>query len=180
MGNVDVLLRDYERTIALPWQTGLAGPQKVWMALYNPGDERRLRARLEEFAVATRRSGYGWASYDITDEFGRWMAAHPYRTAYFEQPEYLTADVLRDFDSYLAQQLRDILTAPGVDERTVVAVWGVASLFGITHVSTLIEAVNDAIRGRLLVFFPGEHDGSNYRLLDARDGWNYLATPIGG
>jgi len=29
-----------------------------------------------------------------------------------------------------------------------------------------------------LVFFPGERDGSNYRLLDARDGWNYLATPI--
>ena len=32
--------------------------------------------------------------------------------------------------------------------------------------------------GRLLVFFPGEVEGNNYRLLDARDGWNYLATPI--
>ena len=26
--------------------------------------------------------------------------------------------------------------------------------------------------------FPGHVDGSNYRLLDARDGWNYLAVPI--
>ena len=41
-----------------------------------------------------------------------------------------------------------------------------------------MEAVTDCIGGRLLVFFPGEREGSNYRLLDARDGWNYLATPI--
>jgi len=34
------------------------------------------------------------------------------------------------------------------------------------------------IAGRLLVFFPGEHEGNSYRLLDARDGWNYLAIPI--
>ena len=42
----------------------------------------------------------------------------------------------------------------------------------------LMEAVTDRVRGRLLVFFPGEREGSNYRLLDARDGWNYLAVPI--
>jgi hypothetical protein len=42
----------------------------------------------------------------------------------------------------------------------------------------VLEDVNSAIRGRLLVFFPGRHDGSNYRLLDARDGWNYLAAGI--
>jgi hypothetical protein len=34
------------------------------------------------------------------------------------------------------------------------------------------------IRGRLVVFFPGEYEDNNYRLLDARDGWNYLAVPI--
>ena len=34
------------------------------------------------------------------------------------------------------------------------------------------------IRGRVVVFFPGEYENSNYRLLDARDGWNYLAVPI--
>jgi hypothetical protein len=45
-------------------------------------------------------------------------------------------------------------------------------------VSALLNDVNDAIAGRLLVFFPGEHEGNNYRLLDARDGWNYMATPI--
>ena len=32
--------------------------------------------------------------------------------------------------------------------------------------------------GRLVVFFPGQFEQNNYRLLDARDGWNYLAVPI--
>jgi hypothetical protein len=38
--------------------------------------------------------------------------------------------------------------------------------------------VEGDIRGRLVIFFPGEYDSNNYRLLDARDGWNYLAVPI--
>jgi hypothetical protein len=43
-----------------------------------------------------------------------------------------------------------------------------------------VEGIKDAIQGRLLVFFPGEHhpDSHTYRLLDARDGWNYLAIPL--
>ena len=46
------------------------------------------------------------------------------------------------------------------------------------RVSQLMERVAPTIRGRLLVFFPGEHEHTTYRLLDARDGWNYLAVPI--
>jgi hypothetical protein len=38
--------------------------------------------------------------------------------------------------------------------------------------------VDDAIRGRVVVFFPGELEQNNYRLLGARDGWNYLAIAI--
>jgi hypothetical protein len=45
-------------------------------------------------------------------------------------------------------------------------------------VSALLDALNEAVAGRLLIFFPGGHEGNSYRLLDARDGWNYLATPI--
>ena len=30
----------------------------------------------------------------------------------------------------------------------------------------------------LSIFFPGQYEQNNYRLLDARDGWNYLAVPI--
>ena len=40
------------------------------------------------------------------------------------------------------------------------------------------EFLEPAIRGRLVVFFPGSHEKNVYRLLDARDGWGYMAFPI--
>jgi hypothetical protein len=45
-------------------------------------------------------------------------------------------------------------------------------------VSELLPLVEPFIRGRLLVLFPGVYEENNYRLLDARDGWNYRAVPI--
>ena len=41
-----------------------------------------------------------------------------------------------------------------------------------------MEQVQNDIPGRLLVFFPGTYEDNIYRLLDARDGWNYHAVPI--
>jgi hypothetical protein len=46
------------------------------------------------------------------------------------------------------------------------------------RVSSLIESVEDSVRGRLLVLFPGEYAGNVYRFMDARDGFNYMAVPI--
>jgi hypothetical protein len=59
-----------------------------------------------------------------------------------------------------------------------VAVFGVGTLFGFTRVSKVLRLLEGDIRGRLVVFFPGHYEQNNYRLLDARDGWNYLAVPI--
>jgi hypothetical protein len=82
------------------------------------------------------------------------------------------------FVQYAADRIRGVLNAGDAGEETVVAVHGVASLFGFTRVSSVLkEAVKD-IRGRLLIFFPGEYEDNKYRLLDAGDGWNYLAVPI--
>ncbi|SPE51782.1 conserved hypothetical protein [Verrucomicrobia bacterium] len=44
--------------------------------------------------------------------------------------------------------------------------------------SLVLKEMEQSIRGRLVLFFPGEFENNNYRLLDARDGWNYLAVPI--
>jgi len=85
---------------------------------------------------------------------------------------------LRGFATAAAAHVRQALTAPGVDENTVMAISGVGGLFGLVRTSTIIDQVTSAIRGRLLVFFPGRYESSQYRLLDARDGWNYLAIPI--
>ena len=98
---------------------------------------------------------------------------------YFEQPEDMDL-ALQDFASFVSQRIADVLTAPDVDANTVVAISGLASLFGLTYASAIFETVASSVNGRLLVFFPGQHNGSNYRFLDARDGWNYLAVPITG
>ena len=94
-------------------------------------------------------------------------------------------------DLILAKILRIDVDKPGEPEgvsprrnysvpkdNPVVALKGVACLYGLLMVSDLVKALAANVPGRLLVFFPGEHEGNNYRLLDARDGWNYLAVPI--
>jgi len=136
-----------------------------------------LRLHVPDFEMATMQAGHTWRLLDITDSFAHWMAAHEYREAYFEQPDDIEL-ALGDYAKYVAEEVEKALEAPGIDEHTVVAILGVGSLFGLTQSSKLFEAVAPFIRGRLLVFFPGQREGSNYRLLDARDGWNYLAVPI--
>ncbi len=64
------------------------------------------------------------------------------------------------------------------DEGSVVTITGLASLFDYMRLSSLIERVEDSVRGRLLVLFPGEYQGNIYRFMDARDGFNYMAVPI--
>ena len=169
------LLQNYERHASVSWPTTLAGVQKVWFAVYEKTDERRLRFRIDEFETATIRSGHAWKLVDITDAFPKWMAAHEYRDSYFASPELLES-AYDDFRDYVVEKIRAELA--GSDENTVVGVLGVGSLFGFTKVSEVVTGVQSEIRGRLLVFFPGYHEGNTYRLLDARDGWNYMAVPI--
>ncbi|MBN1837276.1 MAG: DUF1788 domain-containing protein, partial [Spirochaetales bacterium] len=178
MGRIEDLAARYRRHISAPWQRNLAGDQKTIFVVYPKTDERKLRARLDLFEMATTATGHRWRAVDLTDAFARWMAAADYRDIYFEEPETLAMKLRSDLVPYAADRLSAILTADDVDEDTVVAVQGVACLFGFTRVSLVLREVVKDIRGRLVVFFPGEYEDNNYRLLDARDGWNYLAVPI--
>ena len=74
MSYVDELLDAYRRFVSLPWQQNLAGPQRVWMAVYPPEHERRLRLQLPAFKEATNEHGHSWALVDVTTSFERWMA----------------------------------------------------------------------------------------------------------
>ena len=179
MSEIEDLLSRYERYVRLPWDHKLAGAQKVWFARYDPGQERRLRLRIGEFETATTDAGHMWRLLDITDSFAEWMTNHEYKDAYFERPEDLEL-ALVDFSDYAAERVRKELRHPSVDENTVVALLGLASLFGLIRVAELVAKVDSEILGRLLAFFPGQRDGSNWRLLNARDGWNYHAVPIEG
>ena len=174
---IERLAQRYEHFCSLPWERSLAGSQRIWFAVYDKNDERRLRARVSEFALLTRTSNHGWHLVGLTNAFGHWLASHEYRASYFEAPEDLDL-LLPDFEKFVIEQITVALQHPDTDDDTVVAVQGIACLFGFTKVSGVINKISSIVRGRLLVFFPGEHEDNNYRLLDARDGWNYMAIPI--
>ena len=146
------------------------------VVVYAKDLERSFRARKGEFEQRTRSAGHGWSEYDCTRVFAEWMARDEYREAYFTSPEDLDMKLAGEFAEDVAAGLRARLVAS--DANTVVALTGVASLYGFTRVSDLVRAVEPDIQGRLVVFFPGTKEGSNYRLLDARDGWSYLALGI--
>lgn len=179
---VSKLVATYRQHLTVPWQAGLAAVQRVIFAVYDKGDELRLRANADEFALATQQAGKQWLLIDVTNAFPQWMSEQEYREAYFESPEDLAghqSGELTEFIADLISLLKTRITAEATPS-TVVALLGVGSLFGLARVSTLVEGIKDAVSGRLLVFFPGEHHPENhtYRLLDARDGWNYLAVPL--
>ncbi len=178
MGRVEDLAGRYRNHISAPWQRNLAGDQKSIFVVYPKADERRLRARIELFEMATTSSGHRWRLVDLTDAFARWMVSLDYPTVFFSKPKRLTMLLNDDFVSFTAHYLREVLTSAGVDQDTVVAVQGAGCLYGFAHLSEILLHLRNDIQGRLLVFFPGEYDGQIYRLLDARDGLSYLGVPI--
>jgi len=179
---VTKLIATYRQHLTVPWQNGLAAIQRVIFAVYDKTDELRLRANVEEFALATKEAGKEWLLIDVTNAFPQWMSAQEYRDAYFENPEDLAgyqSGELTEFVTSLTDQIKTRIAAVASPD-TVVALMGVGSLFGLARVSSVVEGIKDGVAGRLLVFFPGEYHPENhtYRLLDARDGWNYLAVPL--
>jgi len=176
VSQIEDLASLYERHICAPWQKTVSGAQRVVLVVYEKELERTFRARTGEFEQATRRSGHEWKELDCTRWFAEWMAGDEYRDEYFGDPSLLGMKLEGEFKQVVAQRLADELET--VDDGTVVALLGVASLYGFLRVSELIRGVEQSIHGRLVVFFPGTKDDSNYRLLDARDGWNYLANGI--
>jgi hypothetical protein len=178
VGRIEELAERYGQHIATPWQRTVAGAQRVVMVVYDKELERTLRARKQDFENKTREAGHDWFEVDVADAFATWMAQDEYREAYFESPEDLQLKLEAEFADYVADRIRSVLARDSVTEASVVAVFGVGALFGFTRVSKVLKLIEGDIRGRLGVFFPGQYEKNNYRLLDARDGWDYMAVPI--
>ena len=178
MGKIEQLAETYGRHIAAPWQRTVSGAQMVIMIVYDKELERTLQTRRNEFRIATEKAGHRWLEVDISGTFSEWMAGEEYRDAYFEAPEDLQMKLEGEFAKVVADKIRGQLDRPEADEDSVVAVFGVGSLFGFTRVSRVVQLLEPAIRGRLAVFFPGSYRDNIYSLLDARESWNYLAIPI--
>lgn len=180
MSRIDDLAEQYDKHIAAPWQRNLAGAQRIVFVVYPKEDERRLLVKLKEFEHRTKAAGHGWCELDLTNVFATWMAAEEYREEYFRHPEDLIPKYDREFKAACIERLRQALMDEALNDDNVLAVHGVAGLYGFTFLHEILKAVEPLIKGRLVVFFSGSYDQNTYRLLDARDGWNYMATPITG
>ncbi len=175
MSTVEDLLGAFRERLRVPWREDEAPDGRVWMLWYAKEHERRIRGRLGEFRLAAAHAGKGWHELDLAPAFGEWVAQQRWFERAAKLPGTLST-VIGQFETANAQRVRDALDATGPND--ILALTGVASLFGLTRAQDLIAKVANAIPGRLLVTFPGVHRDGIYRMLDARDGYNYLAVPI--
>ena len=177
MTKIKQLINSYGKFIAIPWRSDAAAAQRVIFCIYSEKDELRLRAKIDEFEIASRQSGHDWVAFDLTDTFPAWLVSQKYATSYFKKPEHLCT-LLPNYLAFITNDFEECLQANSATENSVVALKGVGSLFGLLKVKEVVDKFAPLVRGRLLVFFPGSYENNNYRLLDGYDGWNYLAVPI--
>jgi hypothetical protein len=172
---VDELLSHFQRQAALPWAKETARDYRVWILYYEKSLERRVQGRLHEFEAIACKFGHGWDGLNLATLIPPWFASHDLFDGLIEQPDELPG-LLPDFEAHVVRVVVERLQSLG--DSDILALYGAGSLFGLIRVSTIAEEVAPEIRGRLLLFFPGRHENGVYRLLDARDGWSYRATPI--
>jgi hypothetical protein len=182
MSYAQTILDKLKAHLSLPWPTNVSGQERVLMAVYPPSEERRIRRFIDsgEFAAEIRSLHHGWSSLDLSTVFSQWLVAHESRERLLQKSSRLWGD--KDFVKGLEEYLVDRISqaSENDDANTVFALVGCGGLFGLTSVSQLIGKVCEKVPGRIVVFFPGEHDAehNSYRLLGAKDGWGYLATTI--
>jgi hypothetical protein len=161
----------------VPWRDDAAAAQRVIFCVYHETEELRLRAKVDEFEIATRAAGHDWALFDLTDSFPTGSPPNGTPRATSKSPTCCrrccpstSATSRAEFETFLQDK--------NVGDGFVVALQGVGSLFGFLKVKEVVDKLAPMVKGRLLVFFPGSYEDNNYRLLDGYDGWNYLAVPI--
>lgn len=177
MNRIKRLTQSYSKFISIPWRNDVAAAQRVIFCVYNETEERGLRAKIDEFEIATRQAGHVWGVFDLTDTFAMWLTSQRYAASYFQKP-HLLPTLLPKYLDYIVKEFDIFLHKKAFNVEYVVALKGVGSLFGFLKVKDVVDALSPLVTGRLLVFFPGSFENNNYRLLDGYDGWNYLAVPI--
>ena len=174
----DQLLATYELVVNEPWSTSLSGQERVWFLVYDPAEQRKIDLRTGDFETAAIKAGKRWVNISLKKCFPTWMSNHEYKEEYFSDPETLVDQLEAEFKQFAIEFLVNAIKEHATDENTLIAISDISSLFGFSRMSDIINGCSNAFKGRMLIFFPGEHTKNQYRLLDARDGWSYLARPI--
>ena len=111
MNRIKRLTQSYSKFISIPWRNDAAAAQRVIFCVYNETEERWLRAKIDEFEIATQQAGHEWGIFDLTDTFAAWLTSQRYATSYFQKPhllptllpKYLTY-IVAEFDSFLQKK----------------------------------------------------------------------------
>ena len=177
MSKIDQLLQKFQRIIKEPWPTGLSGQEKIWFLIFDPIDLRKMEFKLGEFEIATKNANRDWHLISLKTKFSYWLSKHDYKVSFFEDPEYLSDALQDDFKNYLEDSIIADLDSNN-NENTLIVLNDVSAIFGFIKLSEIVNAISNKIQGRLMILFPGEFTNNQYRLMDARDGWDYLARPI--
>lgn len=175
MYSFDEILGAYRRQVAIPWRPDAPPSARVWMLWHPPSMHLKITGRLGEFETATRQAGHGWTSLDLSPLFGKWIVEHEMFEGLLEMPEEING-LLPQFEQAACEAVLEALAPCGSDD--VMVLRGCGSLFGLARLAPILTRIEGSIPGRLLVLFPGKHSNGIYRMLDARDGWNYHAVPI--
>jgi hypothetical protein len=178
MSRIDQLASVFGDHVGVGWPASSSGAQRIIMLVYDPNDERMLRKNLALFAHAAFSHQYAWHNVDLTSSFADWLGAHRYREEYFREPVMLLAGANERFTKFAAELILRALNRPEHTAGEIVGLIGAGSIFGVASLSDVLSRVEHAIRGRLVVFFPGRCRDGHYRLLDARDSWDYHAVAI--
>ncbi len=175
---IDLLVEAYERVVKEPWSSALSGQERIWFLVYDPAEQRKVDLRLGDFETAAIKAKKKWKGISLKQCFPSWMANHEYKESYFQKPKVIVDQLEASFIPYAIQFLKNEMNKIEQDEDTLIALKDVSSIFGFARLSEILKSCDKDFKGRLLIFFPGEFEQNHYRLLDARDGWDYLARPI--
>jgi hypothetical protein len=180
MSRINQLLLNYRRHVSLPLNPNKAAAQRIWFAVYPPEDERRLQHRIQEFELSTREAKMAWHLIDLHGRLSEWFSAQDSDELadWFTNPQDIELYAVSQWKDRLATLIKGEVAQLSTPENTVVAISGLMELFDLLEVSQLLDALERAIPGYLLLFFPGERENNVYQFLSARAGWDYLATPI--
>lgn len=174
----DQLLDAFEKVVNEPWSTVLSGQERIWFLVYDPAEQRKVDLRMRDFEAITLKAKKKWKDISLKQCFPSWMSQHEYREDYFNNPEYIVDQLEAEFIPFVISFLKKELKEFEQNPDTLIAIRDVSALFGYARLSEIIKSCDKDFIGRMLIFFPGEFENNQYRLLDARDGWDYLARPI--
>ena len=120
MNRVKRLLVSYARFICVPWRDDAAAAQRVIFCVYNENEELRLRAKVDEFEIATRDAGHEWFVFDLTNTFADWLSGQRYAESYFQKPGLLST-LLPQYLIYNTDQFSAFLQEKEAGNNSVVA-----------------------------------------------------------